>query len=159
MESFVDPDVGDLPIEGTVYVHGLQPNQYVGGSKPLNARERRIAWPPDFAHRRAAERGYPSITAGEELRRIGVPFRDLTRIFEAETGTIYVDPCCHYNQRGNDMLSSRIAGFVAASMKEPQLYRRNPGAVWRGPSILTTDLSPCRAGRSWRYLRSPERRD
>jgi len=103
---------------GSVYVHVLQPNQYVGGSKLLDARERRIAWPPDFAHRRAAEQGYPLlIAAGEGLKQLGVPFRDLTRIFEAETGEIYVDPCCHYNQRGNDMLATEIARFVAASIE------------------------------------------
>ena len=102
---------------GSVYVHVLQPNQYVGGSKPLDARERHIAWPPDFAHRRAAEQGYPLlIAAGEELKRLGVPFHDLTRIFEAETGRIYVDSCCHYNQRGNDMLAAEIARLVAASI-------------------------------------------
>lgn len=103
---------------GSVYVHVLQPNQYVSGSKPLDAREQRIAWPPGFAHRRAAEQGYPLlIAAGEGLKRLGVPFRDLTRIFESDTGRIYVDACCHYNQRGNDMLAAEIASFVAASME------------------------------------------
>jgi len=110
-----------------VYAHVLQPNQYAAGSKRLDARERRMAWPPDFAHRRAAERGYPLlIAAGEELKRIGVPFRDLTRLFEAEAGRIYVDPCCHYNQRGNDMLAAEIAKFVTASME-------GAGAVAPGP--------------------------
>jgi len=103
---------------GIVYVHVLQPNQYVWGSKPLDARERRLAWPPGFAHRRAAEQGYPLlIAAGEELKRLGVPFHDLTRIFEAETERIYVDSCCHYNQRGNDMLAAEIAHIVATSIE------------------------------------------
>jgi hypothetical protein len=101
-----------------VYLHVLQPNQYVVGSKPLDASERRMAWTPDFPHRRATEGGYPLlIAAGEELSRLGVSFHDLTRIFEGEAGTIYVDPCCHYNQRGNDMLAAEIARLVAASVE------------------------------------------
>ena len=103
---------------GSVYVHVLQPNQYVAGSKPLDARERRIAWPPEVPYRRAAEKGYPLLIAeGERLKRLGVPFLDLTRLFEAETGRIYADHCCHYNQRGNDMLAAEIARFVAASVE------------------------------------------
>jgi hypothetical protein len=51
------------------------------------------------------------------LKRLGVPFRDLTRIFEGDTGRIYVDSCCHYNQRGNDMLAAEIARFVTASIE------------------------------------------
>jgi len=109
--------------KGSVYVHVLQPNQYVPGSKPLDTRERSIAWPPDFAFRRAAEQGYPLlIAAGEDLKRLGVPFGNLTRIFETETGRIYVDPCCHYNQRGNDMLAAEIASFVAASIETAGVF-------------------------------------
>jgi hypothetical protein len=119
---------------GSVYVHVLQPNQYVPGSKPLDAAERRLAWPPDFAHRRAAEQGYPLlIAAGEELKRLGVPFRDLTRIFEAETGRIYVDSCCHYNQRGNDMLAAEIASFVAASIERAGASLPKPRGGSVGP--------------------------
>jgi len=103
---------------GSVYVHVLQPNQYVPRSKPLDARERRIAWPPEDPYRRAAEQGYPLlIVAGERLKSLGVAFLDVTRLFEAETGRIYADHCCHYNQRGNDMLAAEIAGFVAASVE------------------------------------------
>ena len=119
---------------GSVYVHLLQPNQYVAGSKPLDARERRMEWAPDFAHRRATEQGYPLlIAAGERLRRLGVPFRDLTRIFEAERGTIYVDSCCHYNQRGNDMLAAEIARFVAASLEEAGGSLPKPRSGFEGP--------------------------
>jgi hypothetical protein len=119
---------------GSVYVHVLQPNRYVAGSKRLDARERRIAWPPDFAHRRAAEQGYPLlIAAGEELKRLGVAFRDLTGLFEAERGRIYVDPCCHYNQRGNDMLAAEIAKFAAASIEGAGALAPRPRRDTEGP--------------------------
>lgn len=103
---------------GIVYVHVLQPNQYVEGSKPLDAREQRLAWTRDFPHRRATERGYPLlIVAGGRLKRLGVPFHNLTRIFAEEMETIYVDPCCHFNQRGNDMLASEIARVAIGSIE------------------------------------------
>jgi hypothetical protein len=119
---------------GSIYAHVLQPNQYVAGSKRLDARERGMAWPLDFAHRRAVERGYPLlIAAGEELKRVGVPFRDLTRLFEAEAGGIYVDPCCHYNQRGNDMLAAEIAKFVTASMERAGAVAPGVRRSFEGP--------------------------
>jgi hypothetical protein len=119
----------------SVYVHVLQPNQYLAGSKPLDARERRVALaPPDFAYRRAAERGYPLlIAAGGELKRLGVPFRDLTRIFETEKGTIYVDSCCHYDQRGNDMLAAEIARFVVASIENAGISLPEPRGETEAP--------------------------
>jgi hypothetical protein len=114
---------------GIAYAHVLQPNQYVAGSKPLDAEERRMEWPPDFPHRVAAEQGYPLlIAAGERLEHLGVPFRDLTRIFEAERETIYADPCCHFNQRGNDMLAAAIGRFVAASLEAERALPHGPSA-------------------------------
>ncbi len=109
---------------GIVYLHVLQPNRYVAGSKPLDARERRLAWPPQSAHRRAAEQGYPLlISEGEKLARLGVPFRDLTRVFETERERIYVDACCHFNQRGNDLLAAEIASLLAASIEAAEPSR------------------------------------
>jgi hypothetical protein len=97
------------------YLHLLQPNQYVAGSKPMTNREQRLAiGEPDYLYRRCAEQAYPQlITAGHELVGQGLPFVDLTGLFSDETGVIYRDECCHYNQRGNDLLAARLAELIA----------------------------------------------
>ena len=61
------------------------------------------------------------------MKRLGVRFHDLTRIFEAEKGRIYIDSCCHYNQRGNDMLAAEIANLVAASIEGAEASLPNSG--------------------------------
>jgi hypothetical protein len=98
---------------GIRYVHVLQPNQYVAGSKPMGESEREIAVLKDHPYRHAAETGYPIlIRRGEELRRRGVRYLDLTRAFADHPGPIYIDGCCHYNKEGYEILARAIAGAI-----------------------------------------------
>ncbi len=101
---------------GFEYLHVLQPNQYVAGAKFMTAEEKhRAVLGPNFIYRQCVEQAYPLLrSAGEELKQRGVPFVDLTRVFSAERGIIYSDTCCHYNQRGYDLLATRI-GCVLGS--------------------------------------------
>jgi hypothetical protein len=101
---------------GIRYFHVLQPNQYLPGSKTLSEEEREIAWDRDVADTKRVETGYPMlIERGRELRELGVPFIDLTMLFENETGTIYNDTCCHVNQRGADLMAESVAAAIAAT--------------------------------------------
>jgi hypothetical protein len=95
---------------GFEYLHVLQPNQYVPGAKFMTPEEkRRAVLGPEFVYRQCVEQAYPLLrSAGEDLKQLGVPFVDLTRVFSAERGIIYSDTCCHYNQRGYDLLARRI---------------------------------------------------
>jgi hypothetical protein len=99
---------------GIAYVHILQPNQYVPGSKPLTAEERRDAyWPEGSPTRVASEEGYALLVEeGKKLREAGVDFHDLTRLFEHVNETLYVDLCCHFNALGNRLLIEHIAAVV-----------------------------------------------
>lgn len=98
---------------GIRYFHFLQPNQYVPGSKDMSRQEQRIAiaaWHPYRAH---VEGGYPWLQrAGAKLREQGVQFRDLTRLFADEKLETYRDDCCHYSQRGNELLADEIARTI-----------------------------------------------
>lgn len=94
---------------GIRYVHFLQPNQYHTGSKVLTDEELLFAYAEGGYHP-AAETGYPLlIEAGEELRRQGVAFFDLTQIFREEPRSVYADSCCHLNPLGNELLVSAMA--------------------------------------------------
>ncbi len=95
---------------GAAYVHFLQPNQYVPGSKQLNQIERMTAYDP---RRKGVTRGYPYLLeASEELERRGIAFQSLVNVFREITGTVYKDRCCHVNQRGNEVLAKAMAEVI-----------------------------------------------
>jgi hypothetical protein len=104
---------------GAIYLHVLQPNQYVEGSKVLDPVELDTAYQPENLTSRAARLGYPVLReAGPGLRERGIHFVDLTMVFEHEQGTIYRDVCCHYNNRGYEILGEAIAAELVSALRE-----------------------------------------
>lgn len=102
---------------GIRYVHLLQPNQYLPGSKPLSDEELQHAYDPDIHHRAIIESAYPLLRAeGARLRERGVRFHDLTQLFAEVEEALYSDTCCHLNRRGNDLLGAAIGRLVAAEL-------------------------------------------
>ncbi|MEX0702544.1 MAG: hypothetical protein WD069_10660 [Planctomycetales bacterium] len=101
---------------GIEYHHFLQPNQYVEGSKPMNAAERSWAFAEDHPFRHAVRKGFPMLLrASQELEAEGVPFHDLTGLFAEIEGPIYVDSCCYMNARGYEMLGAAIGRTLAGA--------------------------------------------
>lgn len=99
--------------QGIEFLQFLQPNQYLAGSKTLNEEERRIAWNPDVADAGRVAHGYPLLVRrGTELAEQGVDFHDLTMLFAAESDTMYSDSCCHYTQRGAELVARAIAQAI-----------------------------------------------
>jgi hypothetical protein len=94
---------------GVPYLHVLQPNQYLAGSKPLSDQETSEFYVQGWAHQDAAGAGYPLLVeAGRELAAQGIAFHDATQIFAKEPRTTYSDACCHLNELGIQMLSDLI---------------------------------------------------
>jgi hypothetical protein len=54
-------------------------------------------------------------TTAVELRRRGVAFADLSRVFVSERRTIYYD-VCHLNQVGNELLAEHVAREYLTAM-------------------------------------------
>jgi hypothetical protein len=110
----------DLAIaRGIAYAHFLQPNQYVPGSKPLSADERRSGFKEGHPYQAPVVEGWPHLAAaGEELRESGVAFHDLTGLFADHRETLYLDECCHFNPRGNELLGEAIGRALAAQLTE-----------------------------------------
>ncbi len=101
---------------GIRYVHVLQPNQYLVGSKPLSVTERANAYDLESPYRKCVEDGYPLLrAAGEQLRASGVAFHDLSIVFEDTNATLYSDTCCHFNSEGNRILCEAIAAALAGA--------------------------------------------
>ena len=101
---------------GAAYLHVLQPNQY-HSEKTFYARERKIALRPKHPYSRAVKELYPMlISKSKELLEKGVNFIDATPIFNDIDTVIYADSCCHYNDKGSQILIDRIVREIGHSI-------------------------------------------
>lgn len=102
---------------GIRYYHFLQPNQYDPGGKPMGAAERRIAYNPEHPYRKGVEKGYPLLAReGLELGAGGIKFYDARKVFAGIMEPLYVDQCCHFNQKGNQILAAWIATRIVRDL-------------------------------------------
>jgi hypothetical protein len=111
---------------GMEYYHFLQPNQYVKGSKVLTAEEKRTAYleKPNFSQ--SALTGYPIlIKQGRKLLERNIKFFDATMVYAQEKETVYIDICCHFNERGKEVLAAYMMDKILQNprikpfLKEP----------------------------------------
>ena len=135
-------------VAGADYYHFLQPSQYVPDSKPLSPEELEVAYKPKGRNGSAAIKGYPQLRQyNQDLSGQGIHYFDLTGIFVDRPETLYIDDCCHLNERGNELLAAAMVQRL-----EPALLRRggaNPAppvsalAAARRPAAAPSDfLSP-----------------
>ena len=103
---------------GAVYIHCLQPNQYVRNSKTLSDEEERNAYDPKHPYKAGAERGYPYLFLEEkELQSNLIDYHNLTQIFIDVKESTYCDTCCHLTKLGNDILMKKIGGCIVDAWK------------------------------------------
>ena len=103
-----------LQRQGATYVHVLQPNQYATARR-FNDAEAKAALNQASPFKPGAEQGYPALHAAlaalpPEPDRPHI--FDATRVFDAEAAPVYVDDCCHYTRRGNELLADFVANAV-----------------------------------------------
>jgi hypothetical protein len=107
--------------KGIRYFHFLQPNQYLDGTKPMTAEERRVAIREDHPYAASIRKGYPVLQdRGRELTKRGVTFVDLTNVYANTREVLYRDNCCHVNAAGLRLVSAAIAKTIGT-----ELERRN----------------------------------
>ncbi len=100
---------------GFRYLHFLQPNQYLTGSKPMGAEERRTSIQPGHIYGRHAAVAYPLlIEQGRDLAERGVHFVDLTSLFANVEDPVYRDACCHLNDLGQTLLIRAVSSALRA---------------------------------------------
>ena len=103
---------------GADYFHFLQPSQYIAGAKVLTAEEMNTAYLPGWSEENYAAT-YPMLARrGDALRDAGVRFFDLTQTFAKVAETVYIDTCCHVNQRGVELLAGRMLDAVKPAVLE-----------------------------------------
>ncbi len=95
---------------GTVYLHVLQPNQYLLGSKPFSDLEKKIAIADGHEFQKQVEIIYPQMREQADWFKVhGVRFYDFTQIFSDVEETAYSDWCCHINEFGNSLVAEAMA--------------------------------------------------
>jgi hypothetical protein len=98
---------------GLPYLHLLQPNQYVEGSKPLSEKEKAVAVNSRNPWGTHAREGYESLQShGGRLVQEGVAFRDFSLIFKDHPEDLYVDDCCHLGLAGVAILAEHLAKIL-----------------------------------------------
>jgi len=101
---------------GAKYLHVLQPNQYVEGSKVMTQDETERAFDERSVYAKRVRRGYPLLLQrGQEMAGDGISFHDLSMVFRDRQETIYVDPCCHYNHLGYQIVGDAVAALIVGS--------------------------------------------
>jgi hypothetical protein len=106
---------------GGLYLHFLQPNQYVEGSKPMTKVEARSVINPEEPSAAYVRRGYPVLSDyGERLSAQGVRFVDLSMLFQDVEEPTYFDDCCHYNDLGEELVAAAVARAVVEELNRPR---------------------------------------
>lgn len=100
------------PAYGFRYVHVLQPNQYVAGSKPLSDQERAQAH-RQTPYARAIQDHYATLRGDFLSQEAQSLFVDMRPAFRDVQATLYRDTCCHLNNLGVAMLVEKIANEAA----------------------------------------------
>ena len=106
-------------LAGADYYHFLQPNQYVPGSKPLSPKELELAYAPSSLKKTSVEQGYPILNGfSRDFHSQGINYFDLTGIFVDNPETLYLDPCCHLNDRGNELLAAEMVRLMEPALRQ-----------------------------------------
>lgn len=97
-----------------LFFHFLQPNQYDIHSKVLSDEEKENFYLSleNSPYRSAIENGYPLL---KNALKSESHFCDLSQIFKNESKSIYADNCCHYNQKGYEILADSIAFKIGSN--------------------------------------------
>ena len=104
---------------GIPYLHVLQPNQYVPDSKPFTEYELERCLADGQELQSVTSAAYAELrAAGARAKDRGLAFSDQTGVFSGVTDTLYVDPWCHFNRLGNELLAKAVAGELAKVLAE-----------------------------------------
>ena len=103
-----------LAARGVSYLHVLQPNQYFT-RRTFSDAEARVALNKDTPFKRAVENGYPALERAAAGLAAKEQFVDGTTALDREPAPVYEDDCCHYTDRGYEVLADLIAERVGTN--------------------------------------------
>ncbi len=95
------------------YFHFFQPNQYWQTNRQFSDAERRIALSDASPYEKGVRIGYPLLLERiEQLQANNVNIFNAVNVFDDIPEPVYGDNCCHYNARGEDILSNYIGRSI-----------------------------------------------
>jgi len=103
-----------LAARGVSYLHVLQPNQYFT-RRTFSDAEARVALNKDTPFKRSVENGYPALERAAAMLAEKEQFVDGTTALDREPAPVYEDDCCHYTDRGYEVLADLIAERVGTN--------------------------------------------
>jgi hypothetical protein len=104
-----------LSARGASYIHILQPNQYYT-TRAFSPDEAKVARSDASPFKAGAEAGYPALVRASKAGALkAVNFSSGVEIFDSEREPVYIDDCCHYTLRGNQLLAAFIARRILES--------------------------------------------
>ena len=125
-------------VAGADYYHFLQPSPYVPDAKPFSPEELEVAYKPEGINGATTIKGYPQLRQyNRDLSGQGIHYFDLTGIFVDHPETLYIDDCCHLNERGNELLAAAMVRRL-----EPALLRLGGANPARPVSALAAARRP-----------------
>ncbi len=103
--------------ENVSHFHFIQPNQHIQDTKPLSSEEKAKYFDHSLASKLNV--GYAKLLARLPAikNKSGTTVYDLTQIFVNTKETVYNDACCHFNEKGNQMLEDGIARYIIEFLK------------------------------------------
>jgi hypothetical protein len=112
---------------GAAYVHVLQPNQYLRGSKPMGGDEAAKALALESQFGEVVRSGYAELRrrAIADLQPAGVAFLDLTGVFAQTREARYRDPCCHVTPQGSREIGAAIGRFARSVLDANPVEKSN----------------------------------
>lgn len=111
---------------GTLYLHVLQPNQYVPNSKPIGKAERLVCYSEEEGSAVFVRSMFPRLQElGRELEAEGVEFSDQTMVFATVEKPLYVDCWCHFNAEGHRLLGAAVADRLLEALDKATAERAN----------------------------------
>ncbi|MDJ1184443.1 hypothetical protein [Roseofilum casamattae] len=104
------------------YFHILQPNQYYPTERKFSEEEQERFAPENNRKNpyiEGVELGYPYLLDRSTiLLDNDVNFFNGTTSLDAQTDTVYIDTCCHYNQTGRNVFANYVASQIVFSLTD-----------------------------------------
>lgn len=99
------------------YFEFIQPNQYYSTHRQFSEDEQKIAFDETSQYKEGTVKGYPKLLDRvSKLQAAGVKVFKAVNVFDETRDTVYRDACCHYNDRGNDVLGRYIGQSIVTSL-------------------------------------------
>jgi hypothetical protein len=102
----------------------IQPTQYMEGSKIFTKEEKEIAIDPDVELQGILKKHWNLIGDSiPEVKKAGVNLLDFRKVFANTQEAVFVDKCCHVNDRGNEIMAQIIFDELRKQLKNVNCAR------------------------------------